>query len=145
MSYGVGVILPITRGLGIRARELDEERCVTRMPRTRRARNHVGTAYLGALTIHAEVTMAMWAMGVCRPPRYRTLVKRLESDFKAQAKHAVLATCHPEGEAREAILAALEIPPGEKAEAWLTVRSTCEETGRLVVESRFLISIKHMS
>ncbi len=144
LSAGIPRVIPIAGGLRIRVEDVDDARAVTTMPFTRRGRNHVGSLYLGALLVHAEATMAALAVGVCRAPAFRVLVKRNEADFHSRAACTVRAVCAPEGEEREG-LARCRALVDDKAETWLTVKTTTAAEGTPVCTVRFLISVRQRS
>ena len=142
LSLGIPQVLPIAGGLQIRVREATTERAVTTMPRVRRTRNHVGSIYLGALMVQAEITMATLAYNLCRPPAFRILVKRNEADFPARAGKLVTARIEPSPEEREG-LERMRALRDDKGETWTTV--TMESDGKTCAVVRFLIAVKHAS
>jgi acyl-coenzyme A thioesterase PaaI-like protein len=142
LSAGIPRVVPIAGGLRIKVDEVDDEHAATSMPFTRRSRNHVGSIYLGALLVQAEVTMATLVIGLCRAPRFRVLVLKNEAEFHAKARRTVRAVCEPHGEEREA-LAKCRALVDERADAWLTVRMKERETPIATV--RFLITVRHKS
>ncbi len=140
LTWGIPKVLPIASGLKIRVREATLERSVTTMPLSWRSRNHIGSVYLGALMVQAEITMATLAYNLCRPPKYRILVKRNEAEFPARADGTVTATFDPTPEERDG-LAAMRALHNDKGETWTTVR--LESEGKTAGIVRFLISVKH--
>ena len=46
--------VPLIGHTGVRVLELDQDRCVIRIPLGRRTKNHLGSMYLGALAIGAD-------------------------------------------------------------------------------------------
>lgn len=140
LSWGIPKVLPIAAGLKIRVREATLERAVTTMPLSWRSRNHVGSVYLGALMVQAEITMATLSYNLCRPPQYRILVKRNEAEFPARADGTVTATFAPDDEER-AGLARMRALHNDKGETWTTVK--LESEGKTAAIVRFLISVKH--
>ena len=142
MSLGIPRVIPIASGLRINVRHVDGERSASSMPFTRRSRNHVGSIYLGALLVHAEVTMATLAIGACRPPAFRVLVKKNEAEFHAKASGTVIARCDPSADERTALDRCRTLVD-DRADAWLTVRTTLEKSGDPICTVRFLITINH--
>jgi hypothetical protein len=142
LTWGIPKVLPIASGLKIRVREASLERSVTTMPLSRRSRNHIGSVYLGALMVQAEITMATLAYNLCRPPQFRILVKRNEAEFPARADGTVTATFAPDAEER-AGLELMRRLNNDKGETWTTVK--LESEGKTAGIVRFLISVKHKS
>jgi acyl-coenzyme A thioesterase PaaI-like protein len=140
LSFGIPRVLPITKGLGIRVVSLDEDHVETTMPLSRRAVNHIGTMYIGALLIHAEVTMATLVVGLCRPPSFRVLVKKSEAEYFAKAKGRVRAVCRPTEEERAALARCRALAAGEKSEAWIAVDTTSMDS-TVLSTTRFLLSV----
>lgn len=144
LSAGVPRVIPLTRGLQIRIEEADTVHAVTTMPFSGRSRNHVGSIYIGALVVQAEITMATLLINLCRPPAFRVLVKKNECEYHARATDRVRARCAPEGEER----AALEVVRAlvdDKGEAWVTVHMESASDARPIATMRFLIAAKHRS
>ena len=142
LSAGIPRVIPLASGLGIRVCDVDDVHAMSTMPFSRRSRNHVGSMYIGALLVHAEITMATLVVGRCRPPAFRVLVKRNEADYLARATGAVRAVCAPEGDERAALEACCALRAG-KGEAWVTVHTTHVHDGAPICRVRFLVSVKH--
>jgi acyl-coenzyme A thioesterase PaaI-like protein len=142
LSVGIPRVIPIAAGLRIKVDDVDERRAQTSMPFTRRSRNHVGSIYLGAILVQAEVTMATLVVGLCRAPRFRVLVKKNEAEFHAKARGTVRALCEPVAEER-AELAKIRALVDDRADAWLTVRVT--EAEKSIATVRFLITVRQKS
>lgn len=140
LTWGIPKVLPIASGLKIKVREATLERAVTTMPLSWRSRNHIGSVYLGALMVQAEITMATLAYNMCRPPQFRILVKRNEAEYPARADGMVTATFEPTPEEREG-LQAMRALRNDKGETWTTVR--LESEGKTAAIVRFLIAVKH--
>lgn len=143
LSAGIPRILPITAGLKLKVERLDDERSELTMPFHRKNRNHVGSIYLGALLIQAEVTMALYALSVCRPPDFRVLVKRNEADFHARATSTVRAVCAPPADERAALDACRALGAGDKGDAWVTVTTKAEDAAPICTV-RFLVNVKRL-
>ena len=144
LAVGLTRVIPLTRGLGIRIERADLTSAVTTMPLSRRSRNHLGSIYIGALLVQAELTMATLVINLCRPPRFRVLVKKSESSYHARAEGAVRARCAPEGD-EQTPLAALAALIDDKGEAWVTVHMESVQDSRSIATMRFLVAVKHTS
>lgn len=134
-------ILPVTRGLDLSVRHLDDEYAELRLPFTRVAKNHVGGMYLGVLVIAAEVSMAVYVMRLCRPDRFSTLVRRTQSEFWKQAKEQVVAVCRPPRELHARIASCASMAPREKTALELEVEVLLEESREPMGKVQFEISI----
>ncbi len=142
LSAAVPRIIPSASGLGLRVEEVTDTRARMSVPLKRRTRNHVGALYFGVQMTLAELTAGVWLLRRFPPARYRSLVKRVEADFRAQGRGTVSAVCEPPPEVLSALEHALR-DKGDKAEAWLPVRLLAED-GTLVTEVRFLDAVKRL-
>ena len=133
-------IIPMTAGLGLRVEEVSEARSRSRLPLTRRTRNHVGSIYFGALMTAMEVTMGMLVFRHFPMGPYKALVNRVETDFRARARGTVYAVCELPADVLASFRQALR-QPGDKAEGWVPVRLEAED-GTRVAEARFLVALK---
>jgi acyl-coenzyme A thioesterase PaaI-like protein len=142
LSAGMPQIIPSASGLGLRVEEVTDARARLSVPLKRRTRNHVGGLYFGVQMTAAELTAGLWLLRRFPPSQYRSLVKRVEADFRAQGRSAVHAICEPPAETFSVLAGALN-QKGDKAEAWLPVRLLAKD-GTLVTEVRFLDSVKKL-
>jgi acyl-coenzyme A thioesterase PaaI-like protein len=140
MSAALPRIIPSASGLGIRVEEVNEVRARLSVPLKRRTRNHVGGLYFGVQMTVAELAAGLLLLRRFPPGEYRSLVKRVEADFRAQGKGTVYAVCEPPEETFATLAQALR-QPGDKAEAWLPVTLRSED-GTVITEVRFLDSVK---
>lgn len=143
LNAGIPRVLPIASGLGIRVRELSDQRAVTTMPLSRKSRNHVGSMYLGATLVAAEVTMALFAIRALRPPEFRVLVAGLDADFTAQGRGTVRAVCEPDEEQLAHVERARAMAPGKEAFG-LSARVESVDDGRLIATVGFRVSVKRL-
>ena len=140
LSAALPRIIPSASGLGIRVEEVTETRARLSVPLKRRTRNHVGGLYFGVQMTLAELTAGLLLLRRFPPEAYRSLVKRVEADFRAQGRGTVYAVCEPPPEAFASLAEALR-QKGDKAEAWVPVKLLAED-GTVVTEVRFLDSVK---
>jgi acyl-coenzyme A thioesterase PaaI-like protein len=142
MGAALPRIIPSAGGLGLRVEEVTDARVRMSVPLKRRTRNHVGVLYFGVQMTLAELTAGLWLLRRFPPKEYRSLVKRVEADFRSQGRGAVVAVCEPPPEVLAPLVEALR-QKGDKAEAWLPVKLLAED-GTLVTEVRFLDSVKRL-
>ncbi len=140
LSAALPRIIPSASGLGIRVEEVTETRARLSVPLKRRTKNHVGGLYFGVQMTLAELTAGLLLLRRFPPSEYRSLVKRVEADFRAQGRGTVYAVCEPPPEAFASLAEALR-QKGDKAEAWVPVKLLAED-GTVVTEVRFLDSVK---
>jgi acyl-coenzyme A thioesterase PaaI-like protein len=140
LSAALPQIIPSATGLGLRVEEVSDTRARLSVPLKRRTRNHVGGLYFGVQMTLAELTAGLWLLRLFPPSEYRSLVKRVEADFRAQGLGKVSAVCEPPPETLASLSQALK-QKGDKAEAWVPVKLLAED-GTLVTEVRFLDSVK---
>ncbi|WP_375765814.1 DUF4442 domain-containing protein [Archangium gephyra] len=140
MTVALPRIIPTAAGMGIRVEEVSETRARSRLPLTRRTRNHVGSIYFGAMMTVMEVTMGMLVFRHFPMGAYLALVNRVETDFRAKARGTVYAVCEPPAEVLAALRESLR-QPGDKAQGWVPVRLETAD-GTVVAEARFLVALK---
>lgn len=142
LSASLPRIIPSSSGLGIRVEEVSDTRARLSVPLKRRTANHVGGLYFGVQMTLAELTAGLWLLRRFPPAEYRSLVKRVEADFRAQGRGKVFAVCEPPAEVFSSLTGALR-QKGDKAEAWVPVKLLAED-GSVVTEVRFLDSVKKL-
>jgi len=101
--------------------ELTPERCVLRLPLSRRSRNHVGSMYVGALCTGAETCMAILLFQRIFAGKLPLVMvaRTLDARFLRRAMGDVWFTC--EGGAAIEDLAQKAMETGERHEAEVTV------------------------
>ncbi|MBN1207055.1 MAG: DUF4442 domain-containing protein [Myxococcaceae bacterium] len=142
LSAALPRVIPSASGLGIRVEEVSDERARMSVPLKRRTKNHVGGLYFGVQMTLAELTGGLWLLRRFPPREYRSLVKRVEADFRAQGRGTVSAVCEPPAEVFSTLAGALR-QKGDKAQAWVPVTLLAEDGG-VVAEVRFLDSVKKL-
>lgn len=138
-------ILPISSGLGLTIVKLDDEGACVELPLKRKTKNHVGTIYLGALLIVAEVAMAITVLRRFRPSAFRVLVKSVSSENTAEARGRVVARCIPDEETRRVFASLDALAPGEKGEVHVVVPVHSVDDDRQVARVTFQVSVKKPS
>jgi acyl-coenzyme A thioesterase PaaI-like protein len=100
----VGLLkIPVLFFLSPTVLELDDYRCVVRIPLTRRAKNHLGSMYFGALCAGADCAggLIAWKLGdeaAARGHKIALVFKDFKADFLKRAEGDVHFTCE-EGQA----------------------------------------------
>ncbi len=104
---------------------LDEDKCVVRIPLTRRSRNHLGSMYMGALVAGADLAGGLLAMElIYRSGEPVSLVfKDVHGEFLRRAHGDVTFRCE-EGAALESLVGQA-IDTGERVEHRYQVTATC--------------------
>lgn len=105
--------------------ELSLERCVVRIPLTRRTKNHLGSLYFGAYAIGADIAGALIATEVMRVRRrwVAPVFKDMQADFLARAEADVLFACDDGAAIAAAVDRALDT--GERVNLPVRVVATC--------------------
>lgn len=142
LSAALPQIIPSAGSLGLKVEEVSDTRARLSVPLKRRTKNHVGALYFGVQMTTAELCAGLWLLRRFPPNAYRSLVKRVEADFRSQGRGKVSAICEPPAEVFSALEGALR-QKGDKAEAWIPVQLLAED-GTLVTEVRFLDSVKKL-
>jgi len=110
--------------VGARIVELDDRRCVVRIPLKWRTRNHVGSLYIGVLSVGADVAGALMAVDRIRrsgqPVNF--LFKDLRAEYLKRAEGDTLFTCE-DGE-RIADMVAETLRTGERVNGTVRVVAT---------------------
>ena len=106
---------------------MDGERCVLRVPLTRRTRNHLGSMYFGALCTGADAAAALLGFRLLRERKGRISVifKDVRAEFLKRAEADVHFACEQGREIR-ALLDRAE-PSGERENLPVHVVATAPE------------------
>jgi len=85
--------------------ELDDNRCVVRIPLTRRTKNHMNAMYFGVLAAGADCAGGFMAMRLIQKDGGRTslLFKDFKAEFLKRAEGDVLFTCMGGADIRRAV------------------------------------------
>jgi acyl-coenzyme A thioesterase PaaI-like protein len=96
--------------VGPAVEELTAERCVVCIPLKRRNKNHVGSMYLGTLSVGADVAGGLLAMELVRKQggKVTPLFKAMQAEYLARAEGDVLFTCEDGSKIALAVDRALE-------------------------------------
>lgn len=87
--------LPMVFFVGPRVLELDDAGCVVEIPLNYRTRNHLGSLYLGALTVGADLAAGLNAMAAIRRkhPRVSLVFKEFQAEFLKRCEGNTLFRC----------------------------------------------------
>ncbi len=87
--------VPYIAYLGPVVEQLDDRRCVLKIPLRRRSKNHLGIMYLGALTVGAETAVGVVAFNRIQNRRLRVSVvqRAFTAEFHAKADGDVHFIC----------------------------------------------------
>jgi acyl-coenzyme A thioesterase PaaI-like protein len=97
--------VPLISWVGARVVEMDERRCVIRIPLERRTKNHLGSLYFGVLAVGADVAGGLMAADrIRRSGQPINLVfKDFKAEFHKRPEGATYFTCE-DGEAIGAMI-----------------------------------------
>ncbi len=116
--------IPLIGTAGVRIVELDDTRCVIRVPMKRRNKNHLGSMYFGALAIGADCAGALMAFFENRrrgnPVNF--VFKDFHADFLKRPEADTLFSCSDVAAVRAAFDEALRT--GERVNVPLQVVAT---------------------
>ena len=87
--------IPMLAYLRPKVVQLDESRCVIRLPLNNRSRNHLRSMYFGALCAGADLAGGLAAMRLIRKsaPKVAFVFKDFDAQFLKRAEGDVLFTC----------------------------------------------------
>lgn len=104
--------------------ELTAERCVVRVPLTRRTKNHLNSMYFGALAAGADCAGGLIAMRLIQEEgnQVALIFKDFQASFLKRAEGDVLFTCEEGLAIRELVQKALR--SGEREEMSVRVKAT---------------------
>jgi acyl-coenzyme A thioesterase PaaI-like protein len=123
---------------------LDREECRIRIPLSRRAKNPVGSAFLGALTTGADVAGSLTAYAVLaeRKERVSVLFKDMNAKFLKKATDDVVFVCRQSAAVEQAVDAT--IADGEKHEVPVLVEAYLakETAGPPIATFTMTLSVK---
>jgi acyl-coenzyme A thioesterase PaaI-like protein len=107
--------------------EANSERCVVRIPLTRRSRNHLGSMYFGALCAGADVAGGLLALRRIEESgrKVSLIFKDVQARFAKRAEGDALFTCE-DGRAIEELVARA-LASGEREERTVRVIVTVPE------------------
>ncbi|MCB0734265.1 MAG: DUF4442 domain-containing protein, partial [Bacteroidetes bacterium] len=106
--------------------ELNSERCRVRIPLRRRTRNHVGSMYLGAFAVGADLASGYLAYFLAKESRLSAMpvFKSMKAEYHRRAESAVIFTC-ADGALIQDMIENSRIS-GERENRVVTVLATCE-------------------
>lgn len=105
--------------------EVNERRCVVRIPLTWKTKNHLGSMYFGALCIGADVAGGLIAFHLMQQQKVRLsfVFKDVKASFLKRPEADVLFTCEDGASIQETVRRAIE--SGERQESTVRVVATC--------------------
>ena len=101
----LGLRIPMILFAGPRVLELDDERCAVKIPLGYRTRNHLGSMYLGALLVGADLAGALHALRLIagRHRKVRPVFKDVRAEFLKRADGDVVFRCGDGARVRQAM------------------------------------------
>ena len=110
--------------VGARIHEMDADRCVVRIPLTRRTRNHLGSMYIGTLTVGADVAGGFIAADQIRRSGHAIslVFKDLKADYLKRPEGDTLFTCAEGATIRAMVAEAIE--SGERVHRTVRITAT---------------------
>lgn len=136
--------VPMIFYLRPRVEELGDERAIVRVPLSRRARNHLGSMYFGALTTAADMVPGMMAVTLGRKHGRRVsfAFRDCEVQFTRRALGDVRFLCGDAKALEDAILESIQ--DRERKQVRMRVSATCRGKGRdeQVAEFAMTLSVR---
>jgi len=105
--------------------EVNERRCVVRVPLTWKTKNHLGSMYFGALCIGADVAGGLIAFHLMQQQKVKLsfVFKDVKASFLKRPESDVYFTCNDGASIQETVQRAIET--GERQESTVNVVATC--------------------
>jgi acyl-coenzyme A thioesterase PaaI-like protein len=121
--------------------EVNERRCVVRVPLNWRTRNHLGSMYFGALAIGADIAGGLIAFHLMEARKIRAsfVFKDLRAEFLKRPESDVLFTCE-DGTTVQELLERTE-STGERQETLVHVVATAPDTLGDEAVARFQLTL----
>lgn len=134
--------VPLIAWLRPRVLELTDERAVVRIPLSRRAKNHWGSMYFGALCTGADVAGGIMAMRAIERSgsRVSLIFKDFRAEFLRRAEGDVNFVC--EDGVATADLVARAAASGERENMPVTIRAYTEASPDPLAEFVLTLSLK---
>jgi len=105
--------------------EVNERRCIVRVPLTWKTKNHLGSMYFGALCIGADVAGGLIAFHLMQQQKVKLsfVFKDVKASFLKRPESDVYFTCNDGASIQETVTRAIET--GERQESKVHVVATC--------------------
>jgi acyl-coenzyme A thioesterase PaaI-like protein len=127
--------------------EWNDEKIVVKIPFARRAKNHVGSMYFGALATGADLAAGFAAMAAIRksPEPVSLLFKNIRGDFLKRVEGDAFFTCDEVVLVKDLVTKAIET--GERVEMPVSVKVTVPEKfgDEAVAKFTLTLSLKRKS
>lgn len=136
----VRALIPLSRGTGVRVRELDPRRAVLSMPVNRRTRNHLRTLYFGAQMTLVDLTAGVLLFPRFPPGPYGGVIRRVEAEFVRKARGRLQCICELDPSLEEAFEAVRRSEEGKVQQYVPFVIE--DEKGETVTHGRVLVAVK---
>jgi len=137
--------VPLISWVGARVLEIDDRRCVIRIPLKRRTKNHLGSLYIGVLSVGADIAGGLLAVRRIRASgeQVSVLFKDLHAEFLRRPEADTLFTCE-DGDAIDAMIEET-LRTSERVSRPVTVVATTPELSGDEPVARFTmtLSVKH--
>lgn len=107
--------------------EVNERRCVVRIPLNWKTKNHLGSMYFGALCIGADVSGGLIAFQFMQQQKVKLsfVFKDVKASFLKRPEDDVIFTCEDGASIQETFTRAIET--GERQESTVHIVATCPQ------------------
>lgn len=134
--------IPMIRFARPRVVEINDERCVIKIPFRRRTRNHLGGIYIAAYTIGADLAAGFLAFYLIRKHKLKASIafKSMKAHYHKRAEETVYFTCEAGKQIMEMIEASKQ--SGERQNQLLPIPTTVKSETDPVAEIAIELSLK---
>ncbi|MBC7829236.1 MAG: DUF4442 domain-containing protein [Chitinophagaceae bacterium] len=122
--------LPSAFFAGVRVKEIDQTKCLVKIPYKWFSQNPFRSTYFACLSMAAEMSTGVLAMAHVykRQPAVSMLVVKVESEYHKKATGITIFTCNSGNEIRQAVEEAIETGVGTSIRVLSTGRNNQGET-----------------
>ncbi len=124
--------------------EINDKKCVIKIPFRRRVKNHVNSMYIGALTVGADLVGGLLAMRHIEKTEKKIVLifKNIHADYLKRVQGDAYFTCNDGIKVREAVQLAAETGERQNVPVDITVTVPSQSGDEPVAKYTLTLSIK---
>ncbi len=124
--------------------ELNEQRCVIKIPFIRKNQNHLGSMYFGVLSVGADLAGGIIAMKIIQKSRKKIslLFKNINGDFISRVEEDAYFICEDGGAISKAVHEAIETKERVNIPVTINVKTSLNEDSEPLAKFVLTLSLK---